>query len=311
MSPVRLMLGPQRPTPNLGEACDAAGVPSGTLAVISAGLKEAEADIDHVRQALGRPLEDLALYQRAEAVFATDAELAAACRARQDQLKGQQRLYRLRLRQLATAARKLLKTKGDAEMLAVEQRHAIEQLRALDRHHLERTQAINMQCDEVLANKPSEHLSRHRDAVRQVLQRSAGLVITGGNLAIILNRMRLFGVEELIKDTHVVAWSAGAMALAQRIVLFHDRAPHGRREPEIFGAGFGLLPGFIFFPDAAARLRDKDRARMELLSRRFAPDQCIAMDNGTALHFSGAAVVSASNARRIAKDGGLESFRTS
>lgn len=309
MNAVRLILGPQRPAINLRDACDAAGLPQDQFAVLSAGWKEAEGDIDDVREVLGRPLEDLALYYRAESIFAANPELAAAFRSRQDRLKGQQRLYRLRLRQLAVAARKLLKADGDADMLAAEQQHAIAQLRALDQHHLERTEAINAAFNHEFSIESFPDLMRHRDAVRQVLSRCSGIVITGGNIAIILNRMRMFGVDRLLDDKHVVAWSGGAMVLAQRIVLFHDYAPHGRRDPEIFGAGCGLLPGYVFLPDAADRLREKDRARMGLLSQRFAPDTCIVLDNGAALSIGDDTVTAASSVRRIDESGRFARFR--
>src|SRR5690606_41913723 len=61
------------------------------------------------------------------------------------------------------------------------------------------------------------------------------VVITGGNVAILINRLRLFGLGNMLKAKNVVAWSAGAMALCDRIVLFHDNPPQGRRNPEVFG----------------------------------------------------------------------------
>ncbi len=139
-TPVRLLLGPQRPVRNLAEAIAAAGIPDGPLAVISAGWQEAEGDIDDVREVVGRPLDDLRLYARADEVFAADEKLAEAYRERQDCLQEQQRLYRQRLRQLALAARQTLRAEADPGMLAAEQRHAIAQQRALDRHHLKRTE---------------------------------------------------------------------------------------------------------------------------------------------------------------------------
>jgi hypothetical protein len=63
--PSRLLLGPQRPTLNLGEATRNLVDGDGTLAVISAGWQEAEGDIEDVHREIGRPLVDLSLYQRA------------------------------------------------------------------------------------------------------------------------------------------------------------------------------------------------------------------------------------------------------
>ena len=94
----RLLLGPQRPTLHLGEALGGFGLPEGPLAVISAGWQEAEGDINDVGEVVGRPLEDLKLYARAESVFGDDPELADAHRERQRTLRELQQLYRLRLK---------------------------------------------------------------------------------------------------------------------------------------------------------------------------------------------------------------------
>ena len=59
----------------------------------------------------------------------------------------------------------------------------------------------------------------------------------------------------------VVAWSAGAMALTSKVVLFHDYAPRGSHEAEVFDRGLGRVPGVIALPHARRRLRLEDRAR--------------------------------------------------
>lgn len=301
--PVHVLLGPQRPTRNLAEAIHAAELPDGRIATISAGWQEAEDDIDDVREVVGRPLVDLRLYARAEEVFQSDEVLAANYRTRQDTLKEQQRLYRLRLKQLAIAARQTLRAEGDAEMIAAEQRHAVAQLRALDRHHLHRTESIQKPFAEAFNIDSNPLLARHHGEIGEIIDTSSAILITGGNIVVLLNRMRLFGVDRLLQGKHLVAWSAGAMVLAERIVLFHDRAPQGRRDAEIFGAGCGLIPGSIFLPDASSRLREGERSRVALMSRRFSPDTCITLDSGAALEFAGNTLAKADGARRLNHDG--------
>lgn len=309
-APLRLLLGPQRPVRNLAEAIAAAGIPDGPLAVISAGWQEAEGDIDDVREVVGRPLDDLRLYTRADEVFAADEKLAAAYRERQDRLKVQQRLYRQRLRQLAIAARNTLRAKGDPEMLAAEQRHAIAQLRALDRHHLNRTGALHAPFEAAYAPDRHTVLAGHRAEIADRIRATAGVLITGGNVVVLINRMRLFGVGDLLADARVIAWSAGAMALAERIVLFHDRTPEGRRDAEVLGAGTGLVPGCVVLPDARRRLRRRDKHRMTLLARRFGPDTCVVLDSGAALGLEARRVVLASGARRLDRNGQIVRVRT-
>lgn len=307
-APLRILLGPQRPTANLGEAIAEAGLPDGPLAVISAGWQEAENDIDDVRRLAGRPLEDLCLYQRADQLFSGHEALAAAHRAIQDRLKELQRLYRVRLKQLSIAARQILGADGERELLAAEQRHAITQLRALDRHHLRRAHAMEARfAESVGGSQPA--LDAHRREIAQTIARCSGVLITGGNIGVLRNRMRLFGMAELLADKHIVAWSAGAMALARRVVLFHDRTPQGRRDPEILGAGCGLIPGYVLLPDAAGRLREQDRVRIALMSRRFAPDSCITLDGGASLKLRGDNVLHAAGVRLLGNSGTFRKVR--
>src|SRR4029077_15454639 len=77
------------------------------------------------------------------------------------------------------------------------------------------------------------------------------------------------------------AWSAGAMALGERIVLFHDRSAHGPGHPEIHGSGLSVLRGVVPLPHARARLLLDDAPRMSVFARRFAPARCVLLEDGT------------------------------
>lgn len=84
----------------------------------------------------------------------------------------------------------------------------------------------------------------------------------------------------------IIAWSAGAMALSDRIILFHDRPAQGRGDAELLHRGLGLLPGVAPLPHARSRLLLDDPARVALFARRFAPAACVALDErcGVTLH---------------------------
>ncbi|MDX1481611.1 MAG: Type 1 glutamine amidotransferase-like domain-containing protein [Woeseiaceae bacterium] len=308
-APLRLLLGPQNPLRNVGKAMDEARVFDGPVAVISAAWQEAENDLAELAAILGRELEDLELYRRADAILADDTELADAYRERQDRLQEQQRLYRIRLRSLAVAARRVFRAEGNEALLETERRHAIRQLRALDRHHLNRTEALHDAFESACDPLQRSAVREQRDAMREILERSSGVLITGGNLPVLVNRLRLFGLDELLRPRHIVAWSAGAMVLAKRIVLFHERMPQGRREPEIFGAGMGLVPGSVILPDTRHRLVATDRQRIALMARRFAPDACVALDNDTAATWSGDRLLHIDGARRLNRNGRMSRLR--
>lgn len=310
-SPIRLLLGPQRPTTNLGAEIQKSGIPDGQIAVISAGWQEAEGDIDDVREIVGRELVDLGLYVRAETLMTSHAELNEAYRERQEKLKELQRLYRLRLRQLMVAARRTLREVGDPELLVPEQRHAIAQLRSLDRHHLHRVRNILSEFGARFDASHYEPIVAQATEIRQIIAASEAVLITGGNIVVLLNRLLLFGLSSMLKDRHVIAWSAGVMALSNNIVLFHDRTPGGRRDPEILGPGLGELSGHVFLPDAKNRIREKDLARTGAFSRRFSPDICVALDSGSVLQFEAATLVRAEAARRITPRGGFADMQPS
>jgi hypothetical protein len=307
--PQRILLGPQRPVTNLGAAIVDAALPDGPLAVISAGWQEAEGDIDDIRTVVQRPLVDLRLYQRAEELFAASRELLLAYRARQDELQALQRLYRLRLRRLLSAARQMLRARGDATLIDAEQRHAIAQLRALDRHHMRRVCGVHRQFDAAFDIATHDLLSHHNSQMSALLGDVETVLITGGNVAVLLNRLRLFGLDVLLAGKNLVAWSAGAMALNDRIVLFHDNPPQGRRNPELFGPGLGLVNRHVLFPDARTRLRTSDRVRMQLLCRRFAPAVCITLDSGASLRFVDGELAGADGARRVSDTGRLRKVK--
>ena len=309
--PRRLLLGPQRPILNLKDAVQKADVPDGPIAVISAGWQEAEGDIDDVREVVGRELVDLGLYHRAETLFENDALLRAAYRARQDRLVELQRLNRLRLKQLMIAAREALRAEGDESLISAERRHAVSQLRALDRHHYQRICQIHSTFDREFSVDAYAPLAEAVDPVRSILIDCPTVLITGGNIAVLANRMRLFDAGPMLEDKHLIAWSAGAMVLTERIVLYHDRTPLVRRDAELFGPGLNLLPGFVFLPDAKRRLRKSDEVRMALFSRRFSPDACVTLDSGTALLFENDRVVSVDSAKRLTRTGKFARVRRS
>ena len=306
---VRVLLGPQNPVRNIGAAVHQSGIAEGPLAVVSAGWQEAEADLDELQAIVGRPLEDINLYRRAEALFREDEELRAAYRLRQDKLKKLQQLYRLRLRSLAIAVRRLQRVEGDEDLLTTERRHAVKQLQALDSHHLQHCEDIHADFEHHVRPNERESVVSRAAEMADVLDRTNGVIITGGNVAVLINRLRLFGLGSRLRECHILAWSAAAMALTDRIVLFHERMPQGRREAEIFGRGLGLVSGAVVFPDTAQRLRTGDRTRIRMMARRFAPAACVTLNNGSSVRWHGERVVEVEGARRFNRDGRLGPLR--
>lgn len=279
-----ILLGPQRLEPIVRPELDRLGV-GDRIASITAGWQEREGETEDLAAHVEREVVDLELHRRTEQVWEDDPNLFRAHRARQDRLQAMQRLYRMRLDFALEPARRLLRqaSDGDRALLAAERESAIEAVRSLDREHLERTLDVHARFEEDWSPLARKSIGRHRDELAEILDGVGALAITGGHVAVLANRMRLFGVLDLLAtdvfvSLPVLAWSAGAMALGERIVLFHDSPPQGAGNPEVLDAGLGLYSGVVPLPSASNRLRLDDPVRVSLFARRFAPDLCLPLD---------------------------------
>jgi hypothetical protein len=104
-------------------------------------------------------------------------------------------------------------------------------------------------------------------------------------VSVLAEVLHLFNVAAALRGDlagwPVIAWSAGAMGLTDRIVLFHDRAPQGPGHPEVYASGLSVLRDVVLLPHARARLLLDDTVRMAVFARRFAPARCILLEAGT------------------------------
>ena len=93
-------------------------------------------------------------------------------------------------------------------------------------------------------------------------------------MGVLAEVLHLFNVAAALRSP-VIAWSAGAMALADRIVLFGDRSAHGPGHPEVYGSGLSVVRDVVLLPHAKARLLLDDAPRMAVFAQRFAPARCV------------------------------------
>ena len=302
-----VLLGPQRFTPTLGDAVASAGV-TGRLVSVTAGWQEREAEDLELHEHLGQRTVNLQLYARSEDVFERDPELFEAHRERQERLKELQRLYRARLAPLREVAAKLLASRGDERLLGPERSDAVEALARLDAHHLGRVAETNAAFEARWHPRRRPALERHRAALDRLLRRAEGICIAGGHVAILINRLRLFGLDRAIGQRAVFAWSAGAMAACERIVLFHDSPPQGEGFAEVLERGLGLATGLLALPHAERRLALDDRERVGLFARRFEPDLPLALADGARLRIRDGRIEEAIGVRRLLASGELASL---
>jgi hypothetical protein len=302
------LLGPQRHAPTVSPTLDALGA-AGTIAVITAGWQEREGEVDELREHVRRPVVNLRLHERADDIFHQNPEIFEAIRARQDHLKRLQRLYRRRLHHILESAREMLRLEGPQDaVLEEERRNAVEMVRTLDSHHRERIREVHQTFEAEYGEVQRESVAEHRRELEEILDDAAALAVAGGHVAVLLNRLRLFDLPGLLaaRELPVVAWSAGAMALSEQVVLFHDRPPQGAGNAEILDVGLGLAAGVLPLPHAHARLRLEDPVRVALFARRFAPLAPITLEAHTRLFSEGERWrMEGDETHRLTPEGGL------
>ena len=302
-----VVLGPQRREPLLREAVDdLVSSSGGGVALITAGWEEREQEDEELRQHVGRPVQNLELWTRVERVFDRDAELLQAVRARYATLRRVQELYRLRLEGLMGPVSELIARAGDDPWVDAEEQDAWELVRGLDRQHVARVAEIHAEFEARVQLKERAAVQAARREIEQQLGEASCLLVAGGHVGILLQRLRLFDIAGLWGDQPVIAWSAGAMALSERVVLFHDSPPQGSSYAEVMDAGLGLLPRFVAFPHARFRLRTEDPVRVQLLARRFMPATCALLDYGVRFDWRDGEWRGHTDSRRLCLSGELQ-----
>ena len=281
-----VLLGPQRTEPTVGAVVRDLGI-SGPVATITAGWQEAEPEDAALQAELGGDTLPLRLYERAERVWDEDPELRAAHRALQSDLRRLRELYNRRLAPAADAWIELLQTRGSERLLGPERAAALEAIRTLDAHHLARIREMRGEFEEGYVPLERTAVARQRAELQADLARVSSIVIEGGHAAVLHNRIALFGIEMLLQNKTVLACSAGAMVISERVVLYNDAPPRGPGHAEIALPGFGLAPGVFVLPHARRRLKLDDADRMKRLAGRLAPSRGALLEAGTRLSWDG------------------------
>lgn len=271
-----VLLGAQRYQPTLGDAISDLEV-AGTVATITAGWQERESDDEDLVEHLHGRCVNLALHARAEDVFKSDPEFAKAHRDRQAVLRQRQDFYRVRLEHALDAADVIRNRSASDEILEDEARASIEEIQELDHKHLSRCARDRREFED--EHKPAERpaIAKHRKELADLVAECDAIAVAGGHVASLLNRLALFGVADLVHDKVVFAWCAGAMAISERVVLFHDSPPQGPGAAEVLDTGLGLAKNVVVLPQPEFRLKMDDKERVAIMARRFSPALCLAM----------------------------------
>ena len=293
-----ILLGPQR-RPTLDAVVRSLGLP-GPFATVTAGWQEREPDDGELSTILGGRVVKLELYRRWLDVQERDPEYALASRALADVLAELADLYLLRLDYALQAVYALQRrTSGSALD------EAVAGVQSLDAAHLARVNEVRGEFFDRLRPHDRPVIALHRTEVADLLGSAAALVVAGGDVGVLAEVLHLFNVAAALRSP-VIAWSAGAMALADRIVLFGDRSAHGPGHPEVYGSGLSLVRDVVLLPHAKARLLLDDTPRMAVFARRFAPARCALLEAGTRVELSDGALPA--GVRVLGEDGHVTSL---
>lgn len=319
-----ILLGPQEEQPTVAQAlAECAELsPRTPLALITAGREQREAEDDDIVSRLDRPVHNLSLFARGEKVFRDDTELFEALRRRHDHLRQLQGLYRRRLDHAMDGAIEVLQSSGHPkdEWLVLEGlgrrsaqlvndvfEEAMAAVRQLDIQHSGRLTQLHAEFAEQWQPGQRDKVAEARRLIAAELAECGALLIAGGHVIVLLNRLRLFGLAELVAelpdDLPLLAWSAGAMALTPQVVAFHDSPPQGRGHAEVLDVGLGLAPAIVALPHAGQRLLLDDAVRVSILARRMAPKLCLALDGGSRADWDGSAWKAGPGTRQLTLDG--------
>jgi len=304
-----ILLGPQR-RPTLDAVVRPLGL-GGPFATVTAGWQEREPDDGELSAMLGGQVVKLELYRRWMDVRERDPEYAAAERALQGILAELQELYLLRL-DYALRAVYALQRRAETDQLrgtpgASPVTEAVAAVRSLDEAHLARVNEVRGEFFARLQPHARPAIAPHRASVAGILGGASALVMAGGHVGVLADVLHLFNVAAALRSP-VIAWSAGAMALADRIVLFGDRSPQGPGHPEVYGSGLGITRGVVLLPHARARLLLDDKPRMAVFAQRFAPARCVLLEAGARVEFSDSGDGPPAGTRVLGEDGRVTSL---
>ncbi|WP_347353161.1 Type 1 glutamine amidotransferase-like domain-containing protein [Intrasporangium sp.] len=299
-----ILLGPQRFTVTVTSAVRSLGV-EGPIAMINAGWEEREDDDAELLGLLDGRGRNLRLYHRLIDVMTKDAAFSKAALAFRDRQEELRKFYGVRLQAAVDAAHAVLHRSSPHGLKTAAFVGAVQGIRDVDRWYTDQLKQLYRELDRDAPVWQSETVGWHRGEIEAVLADSVAVVIAGGHVGFLLQALRMFSVEPP-EQLPIVAWSAGAMALTERVVLFHDFTPQQVTAAECHDHGLARLPGVIALPHARRRLRLDDPERLAVLARRFPSRQLVLLDDGTVLRFPTGQTTAPPGARVITQTGTVE-----
>ena len=275
----------------------------GPVALVTAGWEEAERNDAELDRQLGGGTRNLGLFGRRLDIMASDPAYAAADRALRALVADMREVYLVQLRYALRAVEAVRQHAAKARRLAgSELEEAIETVRNLDDRYASRLAAAYGEFYDAMPPHEREAIARHRAEVAEVVEGCAAVAVAGGHVGVLTECLHLANLGAVLGDRPLVAWSSGAMAVAERVLVVDD-GDLAARPDEVLSAGIGVVRGAVPLPYAASRLHIEDRNRLAVLARRVAPRVCVLLDEDDRLPCDADGVPDFQLARVVAPDG--------
>ena len=279
-----ILLGPQRFHTTAGAAVRSLDT-RGRVATVTAGWRDREGDdteLDTVME--GRSL-NLRLYARLMDALDTDPVFSAAALAHRDAVDEASGIYSVRLQRALDTVYAVQRRAARPDIADSALADGIRGLRAVDEWYLDVVAQLRLELEAAAPPQDSEVVQRHRGEVAADLGECDVIAVAGGHVGILVRCLRLFDVS-VPDDLPLVAWSAGAMAMTERVVLYNDKGPQGLRGAEVWDHGLGRVRGVVALPHARRRLRLDDPDTVRVLVGRFAGSACLLLDDGVSVRLA-------------------------
>jgi hypothetical protein len=300
-----VLLGPQRFRTTVGSVIHGVA-PEGPIATVTAGWQDREGNTGELDAILDGRGQHLNLYGRLSHVLETDQRFAEAALGHRDAVDELAGLYTARLHSALESVYSIQRRTVRPDLADAALADGVRVVQSIDRWYLETLDQLYGELQAAAPPQDSEVIARHRAEVAETLRHAGALAIAGGHVGVLLRCLKLF-VVELPPPLPVLGWSAGAMSLTDRVVLYNDLGPRGVVGSEVWDRGLSRAPRIVAFPHARRRLSMDDPMLLQVLVRRFGDARCLLLDDGARVDLGPHGELPA-GARVIGDDGGIHTL---
>ncbi|MBJ7609634.1 MAG: hypothetical protein JF887_09455 [Candidatus Dormibacteraeota bacterium] len=277
----------------------------GPVALVTAGWEEAERNDAELDRAIGGGTRNLGLFGRRLDIMESDPAYAASERALRVLVADMREVYLVQLRYALRAVEGVRQHAAKARRLAGgELEEAIETVRNLDERYAARLAEAHGAFYTAMPPHDRPVIAQHRAEVAAIIAGCDAVAVAGGHVGVLTDALHLCNLGAALRGRPMVAWSSGAMAVAERVMVVDDHDLAGRPD-EVLTRGIGVVHGVVPLPAARDRLDIDARNRRAVLARRVAPRVCVLLDQGDRLPCDAAGVPDFRLARVVSQDGAV------